>query len=389
MRSVGTKALGIRLPIINKDDNLPEIVTDSIIKAAEEENLKFKSGDVIGITEAIVAKSQGNFASISDIAEDVKIKYPGGVVGVVFPILSRNRFANILKGIAKGAKKVYVLLAYPKDEEGNPILDINSIDEIESQITQTPIPAKSFKEISNNYAHPFTDINYISLYEEIGDNIEVYVSKDPRDILKLTEHVLVCEIHNRTITKNRLLKAGAKTAYGLTDILSAPVNGSGYNPDYGVLGSNISTGSALKLFPRDCDLFVQKVKELFFKKTGINAEVLVYGDGAFKDPLYGIWELADPVVSPGHTERLKGFPNEIKLKYVADNLFSHMDKDEQKKAITQMIKDKKENTSNNEGTTPRQYADLLGSLCDLMSGSGDKGTPVIYIQGYFDDYSAE
>ncbi len=390
MRLTGTQATGIRLPIISKGDNLAEIVVESVTKACEAEGITFKNTDVVAVTESIVAKSQGNFASIDDIGTDIKNKFPDGVVGVVFPILSRNRFLNILKGIAKGAKKVFVLLQYPSDEVGNPIMDVDIIDDVEEQLSNSPIPANKFKEITSNYVHPFTKMDYISLYESIGDNIEVYLSKDPRDILKLTENVIVAEIHNRFVTKRRLLKAGAKNVYTLSDILSSPIGESGFNSDYGVLGSNISTENSLKLFPRDCDKFVDKVQKLFSEKIGFTPEVLVYGDGAFKDPICGIWELADPVVSPAYSEKLGGQPKEIKLKYVADNVFNHLSGEEKQEAITKMIKDKKaDSTQYDEGTTPRKYADLLGSLSDLISGSGDKGTPVILIKGYFDDYSVE
>lgn len=388
MRSVGTQAHGIRLPIISRGDNLAEILVESLTNAITLENIQLNHTDVIGVTEAVVAKSQGNFASIDHIASDVKSKFPDGTIGLVFPILSRNRFINILKGIARGAKKVYVLLQYPQDEVGNPIMDVQMIDDVTDALAAGPISAAQFKEVVPNFIHPFTGVDYISLYEGVGDNIEVYISNDPRDILKLTKNVLVGEIHSRNITKKRLLKAGAETVYTLSDILSTPIGDSGFNPDYGVLGSNLSTNETLKLFPKDCDAFVQDIRKRIFDKTGVQPEVLIYGDGAFKDPLCGIWELADPVVSPAYTERLGGRPNEIKLKFVAENVFSNLSGTEKQKAVTDMIKDKKKDTNYSEGTTPRKYADLLGSLCDLMSGSGDKGTPVILIQGYFDDYAS-
>ncbi len=392
MRLIGTNALGIRIPIISSGDNLAEIVADCVYETHKSENMELSASDVVGITEAVVAKAQGNYANISHIGEDVRRKFNGGEVGVVFPILSRNRFLNILKGIAMGASKVYVLLNYPNDEVGNPIMDDDMMDEI-SQYSG-PIKGKEFLKLTAGYVHPFTGIDYISLYESAGDNIEVYVSKDSRDILSLTKNVIVSEIHKRTKTKNRLIKAGAENIYTLTDILSEPItfNGetSGCNPDYGVLGSNMATEEKLKLFPRNCDKFVEDVRRLLFEKTGVSPEVLVYGDGAFKDPAFGIWELADPVVSPAHTEKLKGQPRELKLKFIADNQFADLDKESQKQAVTDMIRQKnKEAEYFREGTTPRKYADLLGSLCDLMSGSGDKGTPVILIKGYFDDYATE
>lgn len=390
MRLTGTSAFGVRLPIISKGDNLEEIVVKSVLDCVEKENITLANYDIIGITEAIVAKAQGNYADISCIAKDINKKFPDGTVGLVFPIFSRNRFLNILKGISLGAKKVIILMSCPTDEVGNPIMDVSIIDDIESELSNGPIPVKRFRELTNNYTHPFTGIDYTSLYEDLSDNIEVYVSNNPRDILKLTNNILVCEIHSRMQTKQRLIKAGAKNVYTLSDILSESVEGSGYNPSYGVLGSNISTETTLKLFPRDCEQFVDKVHYLLKEKTGKHIEVLIYGDGAFKDPFCGIWELADPVVSPAYTEKLAGQPNEIKLKYVAENVFSHLSGEEKTKAVHNMIKSKDEDKKVfSEGTTPRKYADLLGSLCDLMSGSGDKGTPVILIKGYFDNYASE
>ncbi len=391
MRTIGTKAQGIRLPIIGPGDDLAQIVADSVLLAAKTEGITFQTSDVIGVTESIVAKAQGNFATLDHIATDIARKFPQGEVGLVFPIFSRNRFINILKGIALGAKKVYVLLQYPTDEVGNPIMDTSRIDEIDDAFeNEKLITAKRFLEINQGFTHPFTGIDYMKLYDQVGDHVEVYLSKDPREILKLTKHVLVGEIHSRFVTQKRLLKAGAETVYTLSDILNEPVDGSGYNAQYGVLGSNISTDKALKLFPRDCQPFVEKVQSIMEEKTGVKLEVLVYGDGAFKDPMCGIWELADPVVSPGFTQRLGGQPNEIKLKYVVDNELADLSPEEKQKALAEKIKAKNSGVNNyNDGTTPRKYADLLGSLCDLTSGSGDKGTPVILIQGYFDDYTAE
>lgn len=389
MRHIGTQAFGIRLPIISQGDDLAGIVADSLYNAMQSQSLTLKETDVVGVTEALLAKAQGNFASIDDIAEDIRGKYPEGVVGLVFPIFSRNRFVNILKGIARGAKKVYVLLQYPQDEVGNPLMNMEDVDALFDS-GKNFFTGDEFRRISRDFKHPFTNVDYIQLYQDVGGNVEVHVSNDPRRILELTKHVLVGEIHNRTRTKTRLLKAGAEVVHTLSDILAEPVNGSGYNPDYGVLGSNLSTSEELKLFPRDCDAFVALVREKIAGRCGVAPEVMVYGDGAFKDPQAGIWELADPVVSPGYTFGLNGRPNELKIKYVAENIFRGLSGEEKTAAITNMIREKREDGDKhciNEGTTPRNYTDLLGSLCDLISGSGDKGTPVVLIQGYFDDFS--
>ena len=388
MRYTGVSAYGVRAPLINRGDNLPEIVADSLQKALDSQGLTLKPTDVVAVTEAVVAKVQNNFASINDISADIRAKFADNTVGVVFPILSRNRFLNILKGICLGAKQVCVLLQLPHDEVGNPIMDIDLIDEVENELKGL-IPADEFKRITGEYRHPFTNVDYIELYRQLSDNISIYLSSDARDILKLTPHVLVSEIHNRERTKKRLIKAGAETVYTLADILSAPVNGSGYNPDYGVLGSNLSTDDELKLFPRDCGEFVTKLQEEIKLKSGIIPEVMVYSDGAFKDPHAGIWELADPVVSPGHTARLKGRPDEIKLKLAANTFLEDATPHEKQEAITKMIREKSTSAGYREGTTPRIFADLLGSLCDLVSGSGDKGTPIVLIKGYFDDYASE
>jgi F420-0:gamma-glutamyl ligase len=384
MRYIGTQAKGIRLPFIKEGDALAEIVALYVAGAAAAGGFPLRAGDVVGVTEAIVAKAQGNFATLDQIALDIKRKYPGGEVGVVFPITSRNRFLNILNGIARGAERVYVLLSYPTDEVGNPIMDVNMLDELEDSLDDSLIPAARFKELTGEYAHPFTGVDYISLYDAIP-NASVYLSKDPRDILKLTPHTLAADIHARLLTKRRLQKAGAKTVYTLSDILSESVSGSGYNPEYGVLGSNISTDEVIKLFPRNCSEFVKQVRKEITYRTGVQPEVLIYGDGAFRDPAYGIWELADPVVSPAYTERLGGVPNEVKIKMLADHL-NELPDDEKERRLKDIIR-QKEQKSYNEGTTPRIYADLLGSLCDLISGSGDKGTPVVLIQGYFDNYA--
>jgi len=388
MRLIGTTAMGVRLPIISPGDNLVEIVAEHILEVTKLSPLT--SSDVIAVTEAIVAKAEGNFAGINDIAGDVRAKFGDAEIGLVYPMLSRNRFINILKGISAGAKKLHVLLSYPHDEVGNPILDINRLDEIIDALPSGMVTAAEFTKVAGNFVHPFTGIDYLELYEEAGDNISIYLSNDPRDILKLTPHILVGEIHNRFITKARLEKAGATTVYTLSDILSQSVNGSGYNPEYGVLGSNLSTEDVLKLYPARAPEFVESLQNRLYEKTGARPEVMVYGDGAFKDPVCGIWELADPVVSPGYTPRLGERPHEIKIKLVADTIAGGLTGDEKHKAVTQMIKSKADNPDAfREGTTPRVYADLLGSLCDLMGGSGDKGTPVVLVRGYFDDYTVE
>jgi hypothetical protein len=388
MRLTGTVATGIRLPIISAGDDLVNIVTENVLAVLEES--KLKECDIIAVTEAIVAKAEGNFAKISAIGDDVRAKFGGGEIGLVYPILSRNRFLNILKGIALGAEKVHILLSYPHDEVGNPIMDIDKIDEVNDKLAGKFVTAKEFQSVAGVYKHNFTGMDYVELYESVSPNISVHFSNDPRDILKLTKNVLTAEIHNRFRTKERLLKAGAEKVFTLSDILNESVSGSGFNSMYGVLGSNLSTDDTLKLFPNKAQEFVNAVQAKFREKTGISPEVMVYGDGAFKDPVCGIWELADPVVSPGYTERLGKQPVEIKIKLVADTVFGDLKGTEKREAITKLIKDKKSDTNTfREGTTPRMYADLVGSLCDLMGGSGDKGTPVILVRGYFDDYSAE
>ena len=396
MRYIGTQARGIRLPVINAGDNLPEIVADYLVKAADSAGFSIAPRDIVGVTEAIVAKAQSNYATLDQLAWDIKEKYPTGQLGVVFPIFSRNRFLNILKGITRGAKDVFLLLSCPSDEVGNPIMDLDRADEImdilNGHLKDGPVPSDVFRKITGGFTHSFTGVDYISLYESTG--AKVYFSTDPRDILRLTPHVLAADIHTRFKTLDRLKKAGADTAYTLSDILNRSVDGSGFNPDFGVLGSNISSEDRLKLFPRECDKFVLEVQRQIEMRTGVKPEVMVYGDGAFKDPVYGIWELADPVVSPAFTSGLRGQPNEIKMKMVADTRLAGMSGSEQEEALKEIIREKS-NTSGEqgftfeqEGTTPRRYTDLLGSLCDLMSGSGDKGTPVVLIQGYFDNYAS-
>ncbi len=384
MRLLGTRAYGVRLPIISAGEDLAQIVADHIHKVHSEEGIRVQPSDIVGVTESIVAKSQGNYATIDQIAADVSAKFPGGEIGLVFPMPSRNRFGNVLKGIAKGANKVYVLFQFPNDEVGNPIVDAEKIEDNNLQLTS----AKAFKDIYGEYRHPFTNMDYISFYEDASDNIEVFLSSNPLDILKLTPHALVCEAHNRARTKKLLEKNGAQTVYTLADLMTKPVNGSGYNPEYGVLGSNLSSDDSVKLFPRDCENFVKDLSEKLKERLGFSTELLIYGDGAYKDPANGIWELADPVVSPAYTKRLGGYPAETKLKYIAENLFGGLAPDEKRQAISDYIK---KNTEGKfaDGTTPRKYSNLVGSLCDLVSGSGDKGTPVILIQGYFDNYASE
>jgi F420-0:gamma-glutamyl ligase len=389
MRHIGTQAFGIRLPIISQGDDLAGIVANSLHQAIQAQSLSLRPTDVVGITEAMLAKAQGNFASIDDVAEDIRRKFPFGEVGLVFPICSRNRFMSILKGISRGAGKVHVLLQYPQDEVGNPIMHPEDVDRL-FDMGKNFFSAAEFRKVRGEFGHPFTGIDYITLYESAGDNVDVHLSNDPRRILQLAKDVLVGEIHTRELTKRRLIQAGARTVFTLSDVLSEPVNNSGYNPDYGILGSNLSTMETLKLFPRDCDSFISQVRDKIKQQCAVAPEVLIYGDGAFKDPQAGIWELADPVVSPGYTKGLIGRPTEIKIKYVAENVFKGMSSEEKTASVTKMIREKhKKKHISSEGTTPRNYVDLLGSLCDLISGSGDKGTPVVLIQGYFDDYSSQ
>jgi len=393
MRLVGTTAMGVRLPIIGPGDDLAQIVVDHVLSVAEADNMPITDSDIIGITEGIVAKAENNFATVADIAADVREKLGDCEIGLVFPMLSRNRFYNILKGIAAAApeKKLHILLSYPQDEVGNPIMDLDNIDLALDRLGGKMATEAEFVEACGGvYRHNFTGVDYIELYKSAGENVQIYFSQDPRDILQLTKNVIVGEIHTRERTRKRLLGAGAEKVFTLCEILSTPVNESGCNTRYGVLGSNLSTDDSLKLFPNRAPEFVQKVQNLFRQKCGASPEVLVYGDGAFKDPVCGIWELADPVVSPGFTTRLGGQPSEIKMKFVADNAFANLSGEAKRNAITHAIKEKHQDpTMYREGTTPRQFSDLVGSLCDLMGGSGDKGTPVMLIRGYFDDFSAE
>ena len=394
VRTVGTTARGIRTPFIKEGDDLVKIVVDSVLKSMEAEGFQLNDRDVIGITESLVARAQGNYASIEDIAFDINRKFKGDIA-VLFPILSRNRFSMILKGIAMSGKKIHLFLNYPSDEVGNHLMDVDEMDEKGVNPYTDVLSEEKYRELfGENVIHPFTGIDYVKMYKDIAvnDNIEVYLANDPRVALNYTREILVANIHDRHRTKKMLKKAGAERVYGLDDIFSESVNGSGYNPEYGLLGSNKATDKKVKLFPKDCQQLVEEVQRLIKEKTGKHVEVMVYGDGAFKDPVGKIWELADPVVSPGYTEGLKGTPNEIKIKYVADNEFSSLSGEEMAEAMKKKITEKDQNLvgkSESLGTTPRQYTDLLGSLCDLTSGSGDKGTPVVLIQGYFDNFTAE
>jgi len=393
-RLVGTISRGIRCPIIREGDNLVDITVDSVLAAAQSEGFELRDRDVIGITESIVARAQGNYASVDDIAADVKAKLGGETVGVIFPILSRNRFAINLKGIAKGCKKVVLMLSYPSDEVGNALLTYDQLDEAGINPYSDVLSLEKYRELFGANVHEFTGVDYVDYYmnliKEAGAEVEVVFANQAKTILDYTDCVINCDIHTRVRTKRILKAAGAKVVCGLDDILTESVNGSGYNTKYGLLGSNKSTEDKIKLFPKECKGLVVEIQNKLLEKTGKLVEVMVYGDGAFKDPQGKIWELADPVVSPAFTDGLIGTPNELKLKYLADNDFANLSGAELKEAISNSIKAKQGNLVGNmasQGTTPRQLTDLIGSLCDLTSGSGDKGTPIILIQGYFDNYT--
>ena len=393
-RRVGTVSRGIRCPIIRQGDNLAEIVTTSVIEAAEIEGFELRDRDVVSITESIVARAQGNYASVSDIAEDVKAKLGGGTVGVMFPILSRNRFAICLRGIAMGAKKVVLMLSYPSDEVGNELVSIDKLDEAGVNPYSDVLTLEKYRELFGENKHEFTGVDYVAYYGDIvraaGAEVEIIFANRPTAILPYADHIITCDIHTRARTKRILKAAGAKCVLGLDDILNAPVNGSGYNEQYGLLGSNKSTEDTIKLFPHTPRELVFEIQKLLLERTGRHIEVMVYGDGAFKDPQGKIWELADPVVSPAYTDGLVGTPNEIKLKYLADNDFKNLSGEELREAIAESIRHKGDNLVGNmasQGTTPRKITDLIGSLCDLTSGSGDKGTPVVLVQGYFDNFT--
>ena len=393
-RRVGTVSRGIRCPIIRQGDDLAKVVSDSVIEAAQFEGFELRDRDVIALTESIVARAQGNYATVDDIAADVKAKVMGDTVGVIFPILSRNRFAICLKGIAMGVKKVILMLSYPSDEVGNELVSLDKLDEAGINPYSDVLSLEKYRELFGVNKHEFTGVDYVDYYSSIvreaGAEVEVVFANQPRAILNYTKNVITCDIHTRKRTKRILNAAGAEVVLGLDDILNAPVNGSGCNENYGLLGSNKSTENQIKLFPRECTQLVLDIQAQILERTGKHVEVMVYGDGAFKDPQGKIWELADPVVSPAHTAGLVGTPNELKLKYLADNDFRDLSGDELKKAIEKSIREKEANLVGqmaSEGTTPRQLTDLIGSLCDLTSGSGDKGTPVVLVQGYFDNYT--
>ena len=393
-RKVGTVSRGIRCPIIREGDNLVDMAVTSVLEACESEGFSLRDRDVIALTESIVARAQGNYATVNDIAADVKAKLGGGTVGVIFPILSRNRFAICLKGIAMGCKKIVLMLSYPSDEVGNALLTYDQLDEAGINPYSDVLTLEKYRELFGENKHEFTGVDYVAYYSDIikeaGADVEVIFANQAKEILKYTDCVINCDIHTRVRTKRILKENGAKIVCGMDDIMTASVNGSGYNEKYGLLGSNKSTEEKIKLFPRDSQWLVEAIQKEILEKTGKHVEVMIYGDGAFKDPQGKIWELADPVVSPFFTEGLKGTPNELKLKYLADNDFKDLSGEELKNAISESIKAKSSNLVGNmasQGTTPRQLTDLIGSLCDLTSGSGDKGTPVILIQGYFDNYT--
>ena len=395
-RRVGTISRGIRCPIIREGDDLVSITVDSVLGAAESEGFELRNRDIIALTESIVARAQGNYVSVADIAADVKAKLGGETVGVIFPILSRNRFAINLKGIAMGCKKVVLMLSYPSDEVGNALITLDQLDESGVNPYSDVLTLEKYRELFGENKHEFTGVDYVEYYSNIikdaGAEVEVVFANNAKTILNYTDCIINCDIHTRARTKRILLAAGAKVVCGLDDLMNASINGSGYNAKYGLLGSNKSTEDKIKLFPHECQDLVEKIQEVVLEKTGKHVEVMVYGDGAFKDPQGKIWELADPVVSPAFTSGLIGTPNELKLKYLADNDFANLSGAELKEAISKSIKEKDGNLVGNmasQGTTPRQLTDLIGSLCDLTSGSGDKGTPIIFIQGYFDNYTVE
>ena len=395
-RMVGTVSRGIRAPIIRQGDDLADIVTTSVLEAAADDGFEIRDRDVVAMTEAIVARAQGNYATVEDIAQDVRVKLGGEDVGVIFPILSRNRFAICLRGIAKGAKKVVLMLSYPSDEVGNHLISLDMLDEKGIDPYSDVLTLERYRELFGYEKHPFTGVDYVEYYEtlirESGAEAEIVFANDPRAILNYTQNVLCCDIHSRQRTKRLLKAAGAARVLGLDDILTEPVNGSGYNARYGLLGTNKANEEQVKLFPRDCGELVLEIQKRLLEKTGKHVEVMVYGDGAFKDPVGKTWELADPVVSPAYTAGLEGTPNELKLKYLADNDFADLSGEALREAIKEQIHKKDGDLVGNmasEGTTPRRLTDLIGSLCDLTSGSGDKGTPIVYIQGYFDNYTTE
>ena len=392
-RKVGTISRGIRCPIIREGDDLAKIVVDSVLEAAKSEGYEMRDRDVVAVTESVVARAQGNYASVDAIATDVRNKLGGETIGVIFPILSRNRFAICLRGIARGCKKIVLMLSYPSDEVGNELVSLDKLDEAKINPYSDVLTLERYRQLFGENLHPFTLVDYVQYYSDLireeGCDVEVILANDCRVILNYTKTVLTCDIHSRARTKRLLWGAGAEKVCGLDDILNAPIDGSGCNEKFGLLGSNKSTESTVKLFPRECGGLVRQIQAMFKERTGKLVEVMVYGDGAFKDPVGKIWELADPSVSVAHTPGLEGTPNELKLKYLADNDFADLSGDALKAAIEQRIRDKGDLAGNmaSQGTTPRRLTDLIGSLCDLTSGSGDKGTPIIHIQGYFDNYT--
>lgn len=395
-RMIGTISRGVRAPIIRQGDDIVQIVTSCILDASKDAGFAFHDRDIVAMTEAVVARAQGNYASVDDIATDVRAKLGGGTVGVIFPILSRNRFAICLRGIAKGADKIVLMLSYPSDEVGNHLISVEMMDEKGVDPYRDVLTLAQYRELFGYEKHTFTGVDYVEYYEQLiresGADCEIIFANNPKAILDYTKNVLTCDIHTRARTKRMLKAAGAKVALGLDDILTESINGSGYNEQYGLLGSNKATEDQVKLFPRDCQVVVDAIQKKLHEATGKVMEVMVYGDGAFKDPVGKIWELADPVVAPAYTKGLEGTPNELKLKYLADNEFSSLSGDELKEAIKQKITEKDGNLVGqmaSEGTTPRRLTDLIGSLCDLTSGSGDKGTPIVFIQGYFDNYTTD
>ena len=397
-RLVGTVSRGIRAPIIREGDDIAKLVTESVLAASEDEEWGFsiRNRDIIAMTEAIVARAQGNYATVDDIAADVRAKFGGDTVGVIFPILSRNRFAICLRGIAKGAKKIVLMLSYPADEVGNHLVSLDDVEKAGVDPYTDVLSLDKYRELFGYKKHRFTGVDYVEYYEQLireaGAECEIVFANNPCAILNYTNHVLCCDIHTAPRTKRILKEAGAAKVLGLDEILNAPVNGSGYNEEFGLLGTNKANEEMVKLFPRDSQGLVEKIQENIFKATGKHVEVLVYGDGAFKDPVGEIWEFADPIVAPFYTSGLEGTPNELKIKYLADNDFSDLSGEELRNAIKGEIEKKDANLVGkmaSEGTTPRRLTDLIGSLCDLTSGSGDKGTPIVYIQGYFDNYTTE
>jgi len=393
-RYIGTVSRGVRAPIIRSGDDIVKIVTESVLLAAQSENIELRDRDIVAVTEAVVARAQGNYATVEHIGKDIATKFPEGEFGVIFPILSRNRFSMCLKGIAKGAKKIYLMLSYPSDEVGNHLISIEDVDKAGMNPYTDILTENQYREAFGFQKHEFTGVDYIEYYKELiqaeNTDVEIILANDCRAILNYTKNVLCCDIHTRERSKRLLKAAGAEMVYGMDDVLNSSVEGSGYNEQYGILGSNKATENSIKLFPRNCMPVVEGISDKLFEATGKRVEVMVYGDGAFKDPVGKIWELADPVVSPGYTKGLEGQPNEVKLKYLADNEFAELNGDELKSAISEYIKNKDADLVGkmaSQGTTPRRLTDLIGSLCDLTSGSGDKGTPIVWVQGYFDNYT--